>query len=574
MVYYPNVYGQGELFACSGFDSLTNYKSNFVGSLMGDKLGVLFHLKVRQELAFEINSIRDIEYRAVTGDVIDCKLIKSNGNTSYPLQMVFVSAYLLAGVTTKAAYPYCIAERAAKEEYIDNIKTNSSENEYTALAIKEENDRVYFGFGFSPASRVEAIQTAKTGLELNIASLVEERLSFFEKVEPCPTNDEKLARTYNKAFSVLRTNVMSAEGNIKGFWTTPNRVPHKDMWLWDSVFHAYGWQHYDYEFAFRVVEAVLETAHENGLIPIMASPYSTLHITQPPLLAWCVYKLYEKTNNISYIKKSYKALKGYIKWNMENKDTNKNYLYEWTLSGDRCGESGADNSCRFDAAKQMDCVDFTSFMANESKYLMKMAEILGNDEDAKYYDNLFAKIKEALNKELWDEREQIFCDRFLDGGFSRVKGLYSMLPLFAGLVSQERADIMIEKHLKNPAELYTKVLFATDAASEKTYSCDLWRGSTWVNYNYMIIDGLKKYGYSVLAREAQLSTIKEISKWYHQLGCIFEYYDSSATYIPALMVRKGPTTAPYDIRRKIFPVRDFGWTSALYIDMLHDLCKN
>lgn len=78
----PNIYGQGALFACSGMKCPTDYNNTLVGSLLGDKLGILLYLKKRRELFFELQPpIRDINYQAVTGDVIVAEL--SDGNKEY-----------------------------------------------------------------------------------------------------------------------------------------------------------------------------------------------------------------------------------------------------------------------------------------------------------------------------------------------------------------------------------------------------------------------------------------------------------------------------------------------------------
>ncbi|WP_282147312.1 trehalase family glycosidase [Ruthenibacterium lactatiformans] len=214
---------------------------------------------------------------------------------------------------------------------------------------------------------------------------------------------------------MLRTNVMSAEGKIKGYWTTPNRVPHKNMWLWDSVFHALGWQYYDVSLAYRAIEAMLEIQYEDGLIPIMATPYEALMLTQPPLLAWGIWKLYERCGDQKLINNSYEKLKKYITWNLTHRDSNKNFLFEWLISATGSGESGADNPARFDLRKTMDCVDFSSFMAKEVQTLSKMAKLLGEKDDEKYYQELFNCIQKAVNELLWDEETKTFRDRFLDG---------------------------------------------------------------------------------------------------------------------------------------------------------------
>ena len=125
--------------------------------------------------------------------------------------------------------------------------------------------------------------------------------------------------------------------------------------------------------------------------------------------------MYERCGDQKLINNSYEKLKKYITWNLTHRDSNKNFLFEWLISATGSGESGADNSARFDLRKTMDCVDFSSFMAKEVQTLSKMAKLLGEKDDEKYYQELFNCIQKAVNELLWDEETKTFRDRFLDG---------------------------------------------------------------------------------------------------------------------------------------------------------------
>ena len=54
-------------------------------------------------------------------------------------------------------------------------------------------------------------------------------------------------------------------------------------------------------------------------------------------------------------------------------------------------------------------------MAKEVQTLSKMAKLLGEKDDEKYYQELFNCIQKAVNELLWDEETKTFRDRFLDG---------------------------------------------------------------------------------------------------------------------------------------------------------------
>lgn len=570
-MFLPNIWGQGAIFAFSGLDGETSYKNDFVGTLLGDEFGILFHLRNRRKLIFNLHPIvKDINYKCVSSDIIIADFISREKNLVSPFILVFSNKNLLVGETAKLVHPQVILENGESIYIEEGLWLQPSEEEYTALCIKDaEEGKIKFTFSYSNNLQ-EAISIAKDGLEVNIEEEGNKKLSFFKSLPKPNVRDETIERCFYKCFSVLKANIMRAEGKINRSWTTPDRLPHRNMWLWDSVFHSLALLYINPFLALNSIEAVLDTQFEDGFIPHMSSPYLSSNITQPPLLAWGLWKIFEKIGNKDILERNYHRLRKYIEWNLRNRDTNKNLLFEWYIEDNplsRCGESGMDNSPRFDKSIPLDTIDFSSFMANETRVMAKISNILDYKEEIKYWENLYGRIKEQVNNQLWDEVDKFYYDRDLFGNLNRIKNVASFTPLFAGIADEKRAKMLVE-HLMNRDEFNTEFPIPSVAKNESTYSTDLWRGPTWVNYNYLTILGLKEYGYIEVAKYIIEKTIEEISFWYREEGVIFEYFDSSKNRSPAFLDRKGPCKRPYDIRRKIFPIRDYGWTAAIFIILL------
>jgi neutral trehalase len=228
-----------------------------------------------------------------------------------------------------------------------------------------------------------------------------------------------------------------------------------------------------------------------------------------------------------------------------------------------------DNSQRFDKAALMDAVDFSCFMKNEYDCMADMAAALDLGGEAEAYRKTAAQIAEGVNKFLWNEKLGFYTDRYIDGTLSDVMAVSGFLPLWAGIASPEQAE-RLKAHLLDPKVFGTALPVPSVAASDPEYSTDMWRGSVWFNFNYMIILGLKRYGMETLARDLAKKSVDAIARWYGQCGAIYEYYHAEDLYPPQSLDRKGTTTPPVDIRRKYFPIADYGWTAAVYIDLLHE----
>lgn len=91
--------------------------------------------------------------------------------------------------------------------------------------------------------------------------------------------------------------------------------------------------------------------------------------------------------------------------------------------------------------------------------------------------------------------------------------------------------------------------------------------ATWVNLNYMIMEGLIRYGYLTLADEIKKKTLNEIARWYAEDGVIYEFYDCEASKSPSKLRRKGERGIQIGNRRITECIRDYHWTAALFVDM-------
>jgi neutral trehalase len=226
-----------------------------------------------------------------------------------------------------------------------------------------------------------------------------------------------------------------------------------------------------------------------------------------------------------------------------------------------------DNSQRFDGAIKMDAVDFSCYMKNEYDCLAEMESALGLVREAEQSRSKAAEISRAVNQLLWNEKTGFYTDRYMDGSLSDVMAVSGFLPLWAGIADAERAEIL-KKQLLDPKTFASPMPIPSAALCDPEYSTDMWRGGVWLNCNYMIIHGLKRYHMEDVAREITRKTIDSVARWYGQCGAIYEFFHAEDRLPPQMLNRKGPCVPPVDIRRKYFPIADYGWSGALVIALL------
>ena len=380
-------------------------------------------------------------------------------------------------------------------------------------------------------------------------------------------------KTLWKCLSVLKSCVYSPEGVIGHRYTTPDRWPHRGMWLWDSAFNAIGLRHMDPALARDAVEAVLDAQHPDGMVQI--SYHHTdepASYTQPPTLAMAADCINRTEPDRPWIERIYPKLASYLEWDMTNRDSDGDGLLEWEIEAGaecRCGKSGWDNSPRFDAARRLNAVDFNSFMARECEVMAGFARLLGKAGDEETWRAHHRRICGLINRKLWNEDLGLYVDAFAGSAPSGSAEQQPMLtaagflPLLCGAPSRGRAAAMAA-HLRDPGTFATAVPVATvSPREEERYSKDMWRGPMWVNVNWLIATGLERYGHTEEAALLRERTCSTIEKYCERYGVIFEFFDSQDELPPPELLRKRKNDPAEWIHQVI---HDYSWTAAVYLD--------
>ncbi len=158
---------------------------------------------------------------------------------------------------------------------------------------------------------------------------------------------------------------------------------------------------------------------------------------------------------------------------------------------------------------------------------IEIAEALGRPADAERLRGDLEAIKTALLRECWDPIDGFFysvdvqCedrrDYYLPGfkqGMAmswqtlplKVKTFTGFLPLWCGIATPEQARILVERHLNNGAEFDCSWGVRTLARNERMYAPEInsgnpsnWLGPIWIVANYVVYEGLKRYGFTLEA---------------------------------------------------------------------------
>ncbi len=431
------------------------------------------------------------------------------------------------------------------------------------LAVRQQGQRLLVG---------SAAAFAPSLLQADLDQALAARQDWLRR-QPLPATRSAAAhRAAAKALAQMKGQVCTPAGQIAHRWSTPDRWPHRAVWLWDSAFHAIGWRHLDAPLARDLLLAVFDAQRDDGFVPHMIGPDRSSAITQPPVLGLAAALVHQVAPERGWLREIYPCLAAYVDWDLRHRDSNGDGLVEWQIEGNphcRSGESGMDNSPRFDTATQLDAVDFNAFLAHECEVLAAFARQLGRAAEARRWDERHTDLCQRINARLWDDEAGLYVDYDVDRDEpSPVRASAGFLPLLCGAPSPAQAR-RLAAHLENADTFGAPVPLPSVALDDVAhYAPDMWRGPMWVNVNWMVAMGLARYGLSEAAAKLRQATCTAIEDGVARFGTCFEYYDARAERAPSELPRKGrcdPANSPYH-----GVIHDYGWTATLYMDLVAD----
>lgn len=584
----PNVWGEGALFASSGYDAATDYSHPVVGRLLEGRFGLSL---MGPKKTGEIHLGPSLEVEITSGDPAEARALKPVGSLGKTGVATGDRLYWKTGPSSSveiwavSAHVFCFSASGLKKPKLLWKEVHGSwayswvgphmTLEAASGAADLKGRGMEFFLVIKPSSKPtgKAIPPGLSFAELkkSLAAAKKRHQKFWQAYRAPAGLSENLQVMDAKAASILRVNTESAQGLCRRRWTTPDRFPHRQMWIWDSAFHALGWKHLDQEMARDAIFAVLERVHKNGFIPISMDPLGDrmIHESQPPILGWAldrvlpVEKMRPADRNWAYPR-----LAAFLGWMLLERRGAKRGLLGWYKDEKsvncRCGESGWDNSTRFDQPGPDDHIDLVSFVANDLVVLARMARAMNRQREATQWEDKRQALVDRVNELMWCEEDGLYYDLDQKGRFVKVKSAACFYPLAAGIPSPLQAA-RLRENLMDPKLFATKVPVPSISPSEKAFVKDMWRGPMWVNSNYLIADGLRQYGYDKDARTLSLKTLAEMERWYRRIGVLCEYYDCDGKEDPRFQLRKASRTEGIRV------IRDYGWTASLAMALAREL---
>lgn len=193
-------------------------------------------------------------------------------------------------------------------------------------------------------------------------------------------------------------------------------------------------------------------------------------------------------------------------------------------------ESGVDNNPAVsdDPADTTEGVDLQCYIHREYLAMAILAEKLGNPADAKIYEQKARELAELVRMKMWSARAGMFLNvDSRTGKFVEIKTWTNFVPLWTAIATKAQANKMIREHVLNSGEFWSLNGIRTIAKTEALYNphSGYWRGPVWILSNYLVMHGLKNYGYKKEAVQLANETVDLLLRDLRATGGMNENYN-------------------------------------------------
>ncbi|KAL3458692.1 glycoside hydrolase [Aspergillus heterothallicus] len=267
---------------------------------------------------------------------------------------------------------------------------------------------------------------------------------------------------------------------------------------------------------FMVLEAFLDKLDTKGSAEKYAADMQGLHsiyVTQPELGEAFIRSIYPLLKKHYFWYRSTQAgdIKSYDREAFSTKEA-----YRWRgRSVQHILTSGLDDYPRAQPPHPGELhVDLISWMGMMTRTLGRIANTLGETEDAEEFKKYETAIERNIDDLHWDTDAKAYCDATIDDYEESVhvchKGYVSLMPFLTGMVGPDspRLEAILDL-IEDPEQLWSDYGIRSLSKQDEFYGTveNYWRSPVWININYLVLKNLYDTAIANGPQQARARTI-------------------------------------------------------------------
>jgi len=377
----------------------------------------------------------------------------------------------------------------------------------------------------------------------------------------------------DKARELLDGNARRGSGY---YYVSPSRRKYPHQWSWDSSFHAIvNCRMGRVDLARDEVSTLLSKMLPDGTLPhiilhdlSLVSPAGRAFrkywpqsdrspLVQPPVVALAVREIWQKSEDTGFLRETLPLLESHFEWlGTQRRFGNSNLVS--IFSPWECGldhKPGFDRlmgklarlpfglyialyrserrlaRLNFDSAEIVSRgyfnvreVLFNTVYALGLEALGTMYSVIGEGSKAEHFRVRGENVGKAILEECYDSASGLYFDIDVrTGKLIPEPSISCLIPIALGGMPKQGCEALV-RHLTNPDEFWLRYPIPSVPKSSRHFQPEaqryLWRGPTWINTNWLIMEGLKRHGYYELA-----DAVAQSSRELVERSGFWEYYN-------------------------------------------------
>lgn len=250
--------------------------------------------------------------------------------------------------------------------------------------------------------------------------------------------------------------------------------------------------------------------------------------TGPNVLAWTEWSRYLFTNDTNRLSKVFSPLFAYHRFLRKYRTWQDGSYFTsgWGSGMDNLPRVPQSFSREFDHG-HVSYVDATCQAILSADSLIHIANVLGRSEECKELVQERDALRKWVLTHMWDEESGFFFDLDRHHQKTNVMSIASYWALLSGVATQRQAELMV-KQLFNPHTFFLDNVIPGLSKSDPEYGKDLyWKGGVWASTNWMVFEGLRKYGYHLEAHLLAKRYLDAVIRDFEKTHTLWEVYESS-----------------------------------------------
>ncbi|MFN7036080.1 MAG: MGH1-like glycoside hydrolase domain-containing protein [Bellilinea sp.] len=309
---------------------------------------------------------------------------------------------------------------------------------------------------------------------------------------------------YKIAWWLLRSGLVSTRFYLSREVLVSSKKHSTTIWQWDACFYAMAYRHIDRKLAQDQLRIFFDHQAPSGMIPdgiyesgviIKREQSSEADWSRPPLLAWTIWKLFERDGDVEFLNEIYDGLSRWLKWWLD--------LYDHGLSltsstSHSLFAEDMDDPVILEEMPGNISPEMSVFLYLQLDYMAKISHAVGEYEDSEDWSRQAQRILSQVQSDEEAGKGGLFWIQ-QQGRPVCVPTPLSLIGLLCGDCEADATQKMVA-HLSDEDGVWKNfplptILIENDDVENQR----LWQSPEWLSVFYLLLEGLDRSNLSEIA---------------------------------------------------------------------------